>query len=114
MQIGTVIKIADNSGPYFIRLIKVLRKSSKSHPVIGDLVIGSVLRTHQRKKFKINKGSIIRCMIIRMAENHKRKDGFRFRFQHPAAIAVTKGGLPRATKIYGPIQKNYENGDTFE
>ena len=106
--------IYSKTSPVLYSFNKSPSKIFQSRPVIGDLVIGSVLRTHQRKKFKVNKGSIIRCMIIRMAENHKRKDGFRFRFQHPAAIAVTKGGLPRATKIYGPIQKNYENGDTFE
>lgn len=105
MQIGTVVKIADNSGPVFARIIKVLKKSSKSHTVIGDIIIGSVLRTHERKKFKVSKGSIVRGMVIRCAENHRRKDLTRLRFQYPAVIVITKSGLPRATKIYGPIPK---------
>jgi large subunit ribosomal protein L14 len=105
MQIGTIVKIADNSGPMYLRVIKVLKKSSKSHPVIGDYIIGSVLRTHERKKFKVSKGSIVRALVIRCAENYRRKDLTRLRFQHPAAVIITKSGLPRATKIYGPIPK---------
>jgi large subunit ribosomal protein L14 len=105
MQTGTVVKVADNSGPCFIRVIKIL----KSHPLatakIGDHVVGSVLYTHQRMKFKVEKGSLVRAICIRIADSRKRTDGQRLKFQYSAVAIVTKNGIPRGTKIYGPVPK---------
>jgi len=105
MKVGTVVKVADNSGPCFLRIIKVLRKSAQSQATTGDYVIGSALKVHGRKKFKVSKGSICRGMVIRCADPHKRKDGQRIRFQYPGVIILTKKGVPRGTKIYGCITK---------
>jgi large subunit ribosomal protein L14 len=105
MRVGTVVKVADNSGPCFLRIIKILRNSPQNQAKTGDHVIGSVLRTHERKKFKVNKGSIVRAIVLRCADPFKRKDGQRLRFQYPAVTIITKSGLPRGTKIFGPIPK---------
>lgn len=105
MQVGTVVKVADNSGVSLLRIIKILKKNPRSIGKLGDFVIGSALRVHNRKKFKVNKGSICRALVIRQAEYHTRKDGIKMRFQWPAVCIVTKKGLPRSTKIYGPVPK---------
>jgi large subunit ribosomal protein L14 len=105
MKNGTVVKVADNSGPCFIRIIKIFGKSSQGAAKIGNQVVASVLYTHQRKKFTVNKGSIVRGICIRLADSLRRKDGLRLRFQFPAVIIATRKGMPRGTKIYGPIPK---------
>jgi len=105
MQSGTVVQVADNSGPCFIRIIKILRSHPQATAKIGDHVVGSVLYVHQRMKFKVEKGSLVRGICIRIADSHPRSDGQRLRFQYPAVAIVTKNGVPRGTKVYGPLPK---------
>jgi len=40
-----------------------------------------------------------------MADAYSRTDGQRLRFQYPAVAIITKNGIPRGTKIFGPIPK---------
>jgi len=105
MKTGTVVKVADNSGPCFVRIIKILRSSPLVTARIGNHIVGSVMYTHQRKKFKVFKGSIVRGVCIRIADSTIRKDGQRLRFQTPAVVIASRNGIPRGTKIYGPIPK---------
>nr|ADZ99045.1 ribosomal protein L14 [Physarum polycephalum] len=105
MRSGTVVKVADNSGPCFLRIIKILRSHPQATAKFGDHVVGSVLYTHQQMKFKVEKGSLVRAICIRIANSHLRSDGQRLRFQYPAVAIITKNGVPRGTKIFGPLPK---------
>jgi large subunit ribosomal protein L14 len=105
MRPGTVVRVADNSGPCFLRIIKILKSSQLATAKIGDFVVGSVLRVHQRKKFKVSKGSLVRALCIRLGNSIKRKDGQCLRFQTSAVVIVTRNGIPRGTKIYGPVPR---------
>ncbi len=105
MQMGSIVKVADNSGPKYVRVIKILGRKPKSRARIGDFIICSVQSVHDRKKFKVMKGSKIRCMVIRIGDIYRRKDGHAFRFDESAVVAVSKKGTPRGTNIYGPIAK---------
>jgi large subunit ribosomal protein L14 len=106
MQVGSVVRVADNSGACFLRVIKVLGKSPTSQAKTGDFVVGSVLKIHQRKKFKVTKGTICRAIVIRSSDPHKRKDGQRLRFQFPAVAIVTRSGTPRSTRFMVQFLKN--------
>jgi large subunit ribosomal protein L14 len=105
MRPGTIVRVADNSGPCFLKIIKILKTSPLATARIGDHVVGSVLYTHQRKKFKVSKGSIVRAVCIRIADSYKRKDFQRLRFQYPAVVIASRNGIPKGTKIFGPIPK---------
>jgi len=105
MYANSIIQVSDNSGPCYLRIIKVFKTHSLGRGKIGSHVVGSVLHTHQRTKFKVSKGSLVRAICIRLADSHMRSDGQRLRFQYPAVVIVTKNGVPRGTKIYGPIPK---------
>jgi len=105
MKPGTVVKVADNSGPCFLRIIKVLKSSSLATARTGNHVVGSVLQVHQRKKFKVNKGSLVRAVCIRVVEPIHRKEGQRLRFQYPAVVIASRNGFPKATAIFGPVPK---------
>lgn len=105
MKISTIVKCADNSGPTFIRIIKILKSSAFADAKIGDHIVASVLSVHHRKKFKVNKGSLVRCIAIRVSQPIHRKPGNRLRFQYPAVIIAGRNGLPKGTAIYGPIPR---------
>jgi len=103
MYTGSVMKVADNSGARFVRIIKVLRKSSFSMAKVGDFLVASVIRINPSKKVK--KGQILRVMVLRSAFALSRKDGHQLRFQRGAIVVVDKKGNPRSTKIHGPVPK---------
>jgi large subunit ribosomal protein L14 len=105
MTVGSIVRIADNSGPRFIRILKILKKEQKAIAKTGDFIIGSVLSTHSRKKFKVRKGKVVRGIVIRCPENFTRKDGQMLRFQKSAVVIVSRKGIPRGTKVYGPMPK---------
>ena len=100
MYQGTVVKIVDNSGARFVRVIKVLRKKPKSQGKIGDHLIASVIHINPKKKVK--KGQLVRVMMIRSSFPLIRDDGQKIKFQESAAVIIDKNGTPRSTKIYGP------------
>jgi large subunit ribosomal protein L14 len=105
MQISSIVKCADNSGPKFVRIIKILKSSAFATAKIGDHIVASVLSVQQRKKFKVNKGSLVHCICIRVSQPIHRKPGNRIRFQYPAVIIATRKGVPKGTAIYGPIPR---------
>jgi large subunit ribosomal protein L14 len=105
MQTGTVVKVADNSGPCYLRIIKILKSTPKAVGKIGNHIVGSVLYVHQRKKFKVKKGSIVRGIYIRMTYPLIRKGGLRLKFQFPAVVIASRKGIPKGTLIYGPVAK---------
>jgi len=103
MKVGSKVLVSDNSGVSRLKIIKILRKPANSFARIGDFVIGSAIRLNNRRKFKVKKGQICRALVIRTAEPVKTKDGRRIRFQYPAVVIVSKKGIPKATKIHGPV-----------
>lgn len=108
MQIGSIVKCADNSGPKFVRIIKILKSSAFAAAKIGDHIIASVLSTQHRKKFKVHKGSLVYCICIRISQPIHRKPGNRIRFQYPAVIIVSRKKpkeKPMGTAVYGPIPR---------
>jgi large subunit ribosomal protein L14 len=105
MKTSTVVRVADNSGPCYVRIIKVLRTSPLGIAKIGHHMVASVLYVHDRPKFKVVKGSLVRAMCIRMADTLQRKEDHRLRFQYPAVAIVTRAGLPKGTTLFGPIPK---------
>lgn len=60
---------------------------------------------NERKKFKVEKGSIVRAICIRLADTHTRKIGLKFRFLLSTVVCITRNGLPRGNLIYGPVPK---------
>jgi len=110
MQIGSIVKCADNSGPKFVRIIKILKASAFSAAKTGDHIIASVLSCQHRKKFKVHKGSLVYCICIRISQPIHRKPGNRIRFQYPAVIIVSRKKQkqqekPMGTAVYGPIPR---------
>ena len=103
MKVGSKVLVSDNSGVSLLKIIKILRKPANSSATIGDFVIGSAARINLRQKFKVKKGQICRALVIRTAEPVRTKDGRRIRFQYPAVVIVSRRGIPKGTKIHGPV-----------
>ena len=103
IQMQTMLKVADNSGAKTVRCINILGPSNRRVGGIGDIVVGSV-----RKRLPtsdIEKGQIVRGVIVRTRQAHRRKDGTYIRFDDNAIVLVTPQGEPIGTRVFGPVAR---------
>ncbi|MBU1048607.1 50S ribosomal protein L14 [Candidatus Bipolaricaulota bacterium] len=103
IQMQTMLKVADNSGAKLVRCINVLGPSNRAEGVIGDIVVASV-----RKRLPtsdIEKGEIVRGVIVRSRRPFRRKDGTSVRFDDNAIVLINPAGEPIGTRVFGPVAR---------
>jgi len=103
IQMQSMLKVADNSGAKAVRCINILGPSNRRMGEIGDIVVGSV-----RKRLPtsdIEKGQIVRGVIVRTRQPYRRKDGTYVRFDDNAIVLVNPQGEPIGTRVFGPVAR---------
>ena len=53
----------------------------------------------------IKKGKVVRCVIVRMRKETRRKDGTYIRFDSNAAVLINDVGEPVGTRVFGPVAR---------
>lgn len=97
------IKVVDNSGARDIVCIRVLGKGRNQLSNVGDVVVAVVKEAIPNMPLK--KSDIVRAVIVRTRKGIKRKNGMYIRFDDNAAVIVNKEGIPRGTRIFGPVAR---------
>lgn len=107
IQQQTILKVADNSGAKTVKCIKVLGGFKRKFAYLGDIIIVSIQELRNKSKItsKVQKGDILKALIIRTKTKTKRKDGSTFFFKNNCVSLINKQGNPVATRIVGPIPK---------
>lgn len=101
VSVLTMLKVADNSGAYTARCIKLLNVKRRQGE-IGDLIVVSIRTTNPRKdKFKI--GNVRLGLIVNTKKIFKRAPGVNYRFGHNAVILVNKRQAPYSKRLKAPI-----------
>ena len=103
IQTYTRLKVADNSGAKVIRLINVPGSSKRKFASIGDVVVCNVREANPNSP--VRKGEVVRAVIIRQAQPHRRTDGTYIKFDDNAAVLILENRLPRGTRIFGPVAR---------
>ena len=106
IQVGTNVKITDNTGANTGRVFKILGGSKRRYARLGDLVVLSVKSAEPRKLVK--KKDIVRGVVVRQAKEFRRKDGSYIRFDDNAVVIVDPKGEPRGARIFGPIPRELQ------
>ena len=70
---------------------------------LGDIVTASVKEAAPDSNIK--KGKVVRCVIVRMRKESRRKDGTYIRFDSNAAVLVNELGEPVGTRVFGPVAR---------
>jgi large subunit ribosomal protein L14 len=47
----------------------------------------------------------VQAVIVRTTKHTRRADGSAIRFDENAAVIIDKAGLPRGTRIFGPVAR---------
>ena len=97
-----MLKPADNSGAKRLMIIGVPGRVGKV-ATLGDVVLcvvkgadpAGVVADHEK----------VSVLIVRTRKEVGRKDGTYVRFDDNAGVVIDKQGLPRGTRILGPIAR---------
>jgi large subunit ribosomal protein L14 len=103
IQQQTRLKVADNSGAKSIMCIKVLGGTRRRYASLGDIIVASVKSASPNGQVK--KKEVVRAVVVRISKEYSRKDGSTLRFDENAAVIIGKDGIPRGTRIFGPIAR---------
>lgn len=103
IQMRTMLKVADNSGARRIMAITPLGGGVGRVASLGDVITASVKEADPDSK--IQKGKVVRAVIVRTRKEVRRKDGSYIRFDDNAAVIIDKSGEPVGTRVFGPVAR---------
>lgn len=101
IQKETRLKVADNSGVREIGCINIIGKSGGKVASLGDLIVASAKQVTPQSP--VQKGDIIRAVIVRCRQSVVRPDGTQVRFDDNAAVIVDENDNPLCTRVFGPV-----------
>lgn len=97
------LTVADNSGAKKVQLIGNYGASQKTYCHIGDVVKVSVKEAIPNSN--IEKGDVLKAVIVRSTRKYRRPDGSYVRFDNNAVVIIDDQGNPKGTRIFGPIPR---------
>jgi large subunit ribosomal protein L14 len=104
IQVGTRLRVADNTGAKEAECIRVLGTNGKRYARIGDIIVVTVKEAIPHAPIK--KGDVAKAVVVRTRKEVKRKDGTCLRFDENACVIVdAEKGEPKGTRIFGPIAR---------
>jgi large subunit ribosomal protein L14 len=103
IQAMSKLKVADNSGAKLLLCIKVLGGSRRRYASVGDIVIVSVKEAMPNSK--VNKGSVMRAVVVRTVKEIHRPDGSHIKFDDNSAVLINQQNEPIGTRIFGPVAR---------
>ena len=103
IQMQSMLAVADNSGARKVQCIKVLGGSKRRYASLGDVIICSVKEAIPNAPGK--KGDVVRCVIVRLRKEVRRKDGSYIKFDQNACVLINNDGTPRGTRVFGPVAR---------
>jgi large subunit ribosomal protein L14 len=99
----TILEVADNSGARRLSCILPRGGDKGLHAGLGDVVTAAVKEASPESAIK--KGKVVRCVIVRMRKETRRKDGTYIRFDSNAAVLVNELNEPVGTRVFGPVAR---------
>lgn len=93
--------VADNSGAKSLVVIGLPKGSGRKFAHLGDVVTCVVKGASPLGQVKDHE--IVKAVIIRSRKERRRKDGSYVRFSDNAAVITDLKGVPRGTRVFGPV-----------
>ncbi len=103
IQTQSTLSVADNTGAKRVMCIKVLGGSKRRYAAVGDTIVVAVKEAAPRGTVK--KKAVERAVIVRTKNMTRRKDGSSIRFDENACVIVSKEGMPKGTRVFGPVAR---------
>jgi large subunit ribosomal protein L14 len=99
----TILEVADNSGARRLSCILPRGGDLGLRAGLGDVVTAAVKEAAPDSSIK--KGKVVRCVIVRMRKETRRRDGSYIRFDRNAAVLINDNNEPVGTRVFGPVAR---------
>lgn len=109
IQQESELEVADNSGAKLVKCIKVLGGTRKRYAKAGDIIVCSVREAAPGSQ--VNKGDVVKAVIVRTRSYIRRNDGSMLRFDSNSCVLLDDKNNPRGTRIFGPIAREVRDRD---
>jgi len=106
IQLRSMMNLADNSGAKRLQVLGVSPRIGKTAGV-GD-VVRCVVKGADPNGAVSNK-ELVTAVIVRTRKEVGRPDGTYVRFDDNAAVIIDKQGMPKGTRILGPIAREVKD-----
>ena len=103
IQMGTKLKVADNTGAKIAACIQTIGGSKQRSARIGEIIVVSIKEALPNGSVK--KKSVEKAVIVRQRAPIKRKDGSVVKFDDNAVVILDEGKKPKGTRIFGPVAR---------
>ncbi|MGM0461942.1 MAG: 50S ribosomal protein L14 [Fibrobacterota bacterium] len=103
LQVGSKIRVADNSGAKVVKCIKVLGGAKRRYARLGDIIVVAVQNASPGAN--VAKGSVQKAVVVRTTKEFGRRDGSFIKFSDNAAVIINETGEMKGTRIFGPIAR---------
>ena len=97
------LKVADNTGAKEILCIRVLGGSTRRYGGVGDVIVATIKSAAPGGS--VNKGDVVRAVVVRTAKEFHRPDGSHIKFDENAAVILDQQKNPKGTRIFGPVAR---------
>jgi large subunit ribosomal protein L14 len=77
--------------------------SKRRYGSVGDVIIASVKSAAPNGS--VQKGDVVRAVVVRTAKEVHRPDGSFIRFDDNAAVILDQYKNPKGTRIFGPVAR---------
>lgn len=104
VQPQTRLRVFDNSGA---KIVQCIRTPNKQRSSWGSLILVSVkqLRSKNKMKLKIKKGSVVFAYVLKATLPLKRIGGSRLKASSNGVVLLNKQMQPIASRIFGVVPK---------
>ncbi len=99
----TILEVADNSGARRLACILPRGGDLGLRAGLGDVVTASVKEA--APDGQVQKGKVVKAVIVRTRKESRRKDGTYIRFDSNAAVLINADGEPVGTRVFGPVAR---------
>ena len=103
IQMRSILVVADNSGAKRISCIHIRGGSQGKYAQIGDVITANVKEADPDGTVK--KGQVVKAVVVRTVNAHRRKDGSYIRFDQNAAVLINDAKEPIGTRVFGPVAR---------
>ena len=103
IQVQSMLTVADNTGGKIAMCIRVMGSSNSRYARIGDVII--VVIKDAAPRGTVRKKTIETAVVVRTRSTTRRKDGSRIRFDDNACVIIQKDGMPKGTRVFGPVAR---------
>jgi large subunit ribosomal protein L14 len=97
------LSVADNSGARELKCIKVLGGTRRRYASVGDIIVCAVKAATPTSK--IEKGKVVKAVIVRTRKELRREDGSYIKFDENAAVLINPSNEPVGTRVFGPVAR---------